>query len=455
VNNVLINTDGGLYGPGTFVDYGNTYTTTGGVSNVQQYLSGGRNWYVSSPVTTAVPATITSASIVQGYDEPSSGWVPESASLDVLKGYVATIQSNGTVSFTGKALNTGVPVNSWMTSSGGAKSGYNLVGNPYPSYLNWDLVNAASTNLEPTMWYRTKNAANTAYVFDTYNATGHIGTGNNGTPVTALIPPVQSYWVRVASGFASGILGVDNTMRAHDGTSNRLKAPALASQQVLRLQVSNGVNSDQAIVLFNQNASNGFDPFDSEKMSNNIASVPEIYTIAGTEPLVINGLNSYTINDEIPLGFTTGEGNLFTIKATEISNFDSNTKIVLKDNLLNNEKELVVGNDYSFSSDPVTTSTRFSIAFKSTSFVTNVNTPDASGAETMYVFRNANNQIMLHRNNPVGEGTVVVFNAMGQKIVSIPTTGTSTLINDKLLPGMYVVTLTVNGNSSTRKITIY
>jgi len=457
VNNVMINTDGGLYGPGTFVDKGKTYTNTGGVSNVQQYLKGGRNWYVSSPVTTAVPGTVTSASLIQGYDEPTSSWIPESASLGILKGYAATIQSTGTVTFTGGALNTGVPTNSWMTSSGGAKSGYNLVGNPYPSYLNWDLVNARSTNLEPTMWYRTKNAGNTAYVFDTYNASYNpgVGTNNNGTQITSLIPPVQSYWVRVQSGSNSGILGVDNSMRSHqDASTNRLKTKAQVSQQVLRLQVSNGVNSDQAIILFNDKASNGFDPYDSEKMSNNIATVPEIYTLAGSEPLVINGLNSFVLDDEIPLGFTTGEGNVFTIKATEISNFDPNAKIVLKDKMLNTEKELVVGNDYTFSSDAINTSSRFSIVFKTTSFVTEVNNKVGDGSESMYVFRNHNNQITVHRNDAIGEGTVSVWNGMGQKLMNIPTTGVVTVIDQKLAPGVYLVSVNVQGKSELKKITL-
>jgi len=456
VKNVTINTDIPL-GPGTFVDKGNTYTNTGGVSTVQQYLTGGRNWYISSPVTTATPGSLTTASSVYNYNEPTTAWILESSALSVLKGYAAGVQSTGTVTFTGGALNTGAPENSWLTSSGGAKSGYNLVGNPYPSYLNFDLVNASSTNLESTMWYRTKNTGNTAYVFDTYNAASGVGTGNNGVNVTSLIPPVQSFWVRVANGFNSGILGVNNSMRSHaDLTTNRLKVKGQANsgQQLLRLQVSNGVNSDQAVVLFNAKASNGFDSFDSEKMSNNLASVPEIYTLAGTEPLVINGLNSISSNEELPLGFTSGEGNTFTIKATEINNFDPDLKIILKDKMLNTEKELVIGNDYSFTSDAISTSTRFSILFKTSTVITGAINPDYTGSESLYIFKNQNNQITIHRNDPIGEGTVTVYNATGQKIVNIPTTGVVTLVNNKLLPGVYMVTVNAQGKNTTKKITL-
>ena len=115
-------------------------------------------------------------------------------------------------------------------------------------------------------------------------------------------------------------------MRSHepaaDGNNNRLKAPATSqvAQQVLRMQVSNGVNSDEAIVLFNPNASNGYDAFDSPKMTNANVAIPEIYTLAGTEPLVINGMNSIKYDTEIPVGFTTGQSNQFTISAIETSN---------------------------------------------------------------------------------------------------------------------------------------
>jgi len=43
------------------------------------------------------------------------------------------------------------------------------------------------------------------------------------------------------------------------------KAPTLSNtiQQVLRLQVSNGTNNDEAIIIFNEDASNGYDDYDS------------------------------------------------------------------------------------------------------------------------------------------------------------------------------------------------
>jgi len=207
-------------------------------------------------------------------------------------------------------------------------------------------------------------------------------------------------------------------------------------------------------VVFDPRASNSFDSFDAEKMTNASAVIPEIYTLAGTEPVAINGLNSVSTNSELSLGFTAGQYDMYTIKATDIRNFDPDIHIILRDKSLNAEKELSVGSNYSFTSDVTNSTTRFSLIFKSTSVVTgDVNV--GSENESLFIYRDKNNQINVHRINVIGEGTITVFNSTGQKIVNIPTTGVLTLVDAKLLPGVYMVTVEVQGKSTTKKITLY
>ena len=462
--NLYINSDAAT-GTGTFVDMNATGSTGGltvsGATNVQQYVSSGRNWYVSSPVASAAAGIVTgtTGNTLWSYAEPSATWITTDPSFTVAKGYVANvIPINGNIMFTGGALNTGAQSNSTLTRSAVASTGFNLVGNPYPSYLNWLLAQTNSTNLEATMWYRTKNSAvPSVYVFDTFNATPGVGTTNNGIAVTGFIPPMQAFWVRVLTGQTTGTLSLTNAMRTHqDVATNRLKTRSSAgsTQQVLRLQVSNGINSDEAIVLFNAKALDGYDAYDSGKMSNNNPAIPEIYTIVASEKLVINGLNSVYTNEEVPMGFTTGEDNSFTIRATEISNFDENTKIVLRDKLLNTEKELVTGNPYIFSSEKVSTTSRFSIVFKSTSVTTGIGNTDASGSESIFIYRNQEGQITVNRKDAIGEGTVTVCNAIGQVLTSQSTTGTITVVEKKFIPGVYLVKVSIAGKSTTKKVII-
>ena len=451
-------------GTGTFVDSNPTGgLTVSGTTNVNQYMTSGRNWYISSPVASAPTSIVTgtSGNALYSYDEPSTSWFTidathNDASFVPTKGYVVNMASSGNVTFTGGALNTGTITNSSLTSTGATKTGFNLVGNPYPSYLNWLSVLASgnTTNMEPTMWYRTKSSS--TYVFDTFNATAGQGTNNNGyAAVTGLIPPMQAFWVRAVAG-QTGTLGFDNTMRSHQDqsvTTNRLKAPAVANatQQVLRLQVSNAVNSDEAIVLFNPNASDGFDAYDSEKMSNNNTDIPEIYTLAGTEQVAINGLNSVETNPELPLGFTTGASNTFTIKATEVTNFDAGTQIVLKDNLLNTEQDITDGTAYTFTSDVASTTSRFSVIFKSVGVTTGVQA--ASGDQTVLIYKNANNQIAVNCTGSISDDAFIsVYNTLGQKLELKKIAGTTTLIDKAFTSGVYVVTVNNGGTSTTKKV---
>jgi autotransporter-associated beta strand protein len=437
-------------GSATFVNNGTATVTT---ANVQQYLTSGRNWYVSSPVSAAPYTALSTATKVYKYDEPSAQFVEvTTGTLSPLTGYISqTTTASSAVTFSG-TLNDGVQTVTLPRTYGVTKAGFNLVGNPYASYVSWDA--AEKTNLEPTMWYRSMNAGATSYVFDTYNATSSIGTSNNGEVVNSNIPPMQAFWVRVKPSVmgvdTTGTLTFRNSMRSHKGASDlKLKSRAMAdaTQQVLRLQVSNGTNSDEAVVYFNPNASDGLDDYDSPKMSNANAAIPEIYTLAGTEKLVINGLSAVTPEETLPLGFTTGQSNSFSIKATQITNFDG-MKVYLRDNVLNTEQELTDASSYTFTSDIATTTTRFSVVFKAAGVTTGIN---ASTDQAVVINKNANNQITVNCNGAINSDSFVsVYNALGQKVSAQQITASNTIISSSFNPGVYVVTVN-NGNKTTTK----
>ena len=455
-NNFTINSDAS--GTGTYVDNGTT--TIGGIANINQYLTSGRNWYVSSPLTNATSA-VFSASVahpIYWYDEAhgsTAQWAQinnTSTSLTPMLGYIANLASTGPVTFNG-TLNTGSKSITVYRTAGQTKEGFNLVGNPYPSYLDWEA--ATKSNLLSTIWYRTRSS--NAYVFDTYNATGSLGTNNNGNgAVTKYIPPMQAFWIRVDAGQTQGTLSVDNSMRSHTATTNLLKSRVISTidQPVLRLQVSNGTNSDEAIVYFNPNASNGYDNFDSPKMSNSSVSVPEIYLTAGGEQLAIDGLNSIQYDTELPLGFTTTntQNSLFSLKVSQFSSFDSSTQVYLKDYQSADPTQLINltdGTNYTFNSDAVNTTGRFALIFKSTSISTGIN-PDSN--TNVWLSLNGNNQVVV--NNASAETQIGVYNELGQKLLSQSMKSTIKTLDTQFAPGVYLVTITNAGKTIKKKIII-
>jgi len=432
-----------------------TITGSGAVS-IQQYLSSARNWYISSPID---GATAPSGYTYYQYYEPGTtsgtAWVtPSGSTLTAGRGYIAQL-GTGTSTFTvsGSSFSNVDKTLSLSRTTSSYSTGFNLVGNPYPSFLN---INDLKDNLDivATYWIRTKNVN---YGFDTYNIPGGMSTNKSGMPVTSYIPPMQAFWLRVASGKSSASVVLKNSNRSHqDVSGNKFRAPSVqnATQQVLRLQVSNGTDSDEAVLYSNPNASNEYDSYDSDKMFINSAVIPEIYTLSGTEKLVINGMTSIPLNQEIPLGLVTLKKgvNSYTIGTSERTNFGSDLKIVLKDNLNPDnviQTDLSSGSTYTFTSDSVTTESRFSLLF--TTIVTDLST-DAMN-QSVAVYKDASNRILVKCNPDLSNANLItVYSALGQKLVSKPVSGTTTVIDKPLGSGVYMVTVTINGKNITKKI---
>ena len=460
VNDININSDAN--GTGTFVDKNATNAhglTVNGTSTVQQYVTStakgvtGRNWYVSSPVSAAVSSTITTATTndLVSYNETTGGWDNAGSTMGIMKGYIAISPAqNTTLVFSGGSLNTGSQSVSNLSYAGATKKGFNLIGNPYPSYLDWDL--GTVSNVLTSVWYRSKSTG--AYLFQTYNTLGGLPTATNGG--TNLIPPMQAFWVRATS--ATNSVSFDNTMRSHQDqtvATNRLKSPSKANalQQVLRLAVSNGVNTDETVLYSNPNALNGADNYDSPKMTNANIAIPELYTLVEGEQMVINGLNTIPYDTEIPLGFTTGQTNSFTIKASLISNFDAGTQILLKDYQdINNPvtTDLSDGSNYAFTSDATSNNTnRFTLTFRAPSVSTGINPENNNN-----IWISTHDGQLVVNGNSNSETIVSVYNAIGQKIASQRMTESTKALNTKLATGVYMVAVSNAGKNITKKIII-
>lgn len=446
-------------GVGTFVDNGTT--NVAGSTSVEQFITGnggatpnGRGWYISSPFSNGNSGVYAASggNHLWEYSETSNGYskiTNDTTSLLPMRGYYAKVGTNGIVTFTGGSLNNGEisNLNLSRTGSTNAKRGYHLIGNPYPSVLDWSA--ALKTNIRTTMWFRTLSYSS-AMVFDSYNVLGGIGTNNNGRgAVNQYIPPMQAFWIRVDGDGNTGSITFNNSMRSHLSGNGRLLRQANAPQQVLRLKVSNRTNSDETIVLFDPNASDDYDDFDSPKMSNSNDSIPEIATFSGSEPLVINGLNSIGTGKELILAFKSGQKATCSIQATEIQNFDSDVNIVLKDNLLRQTQELAIGTSYSFTTDVTNNSNRFSLVF--TKAATGIEKTPAN--PKFSVFQKVDGSVLVRLDGDI-QGTITLFNALGQRLYSSISTGKETVLETTLSPGIYLVSMVVNGQKGTKKMLV-
>jgi hypothetical protein len=453
-------------GTATFVD--NALSPNTVAATVQQHLSVQRNWYLSLPVSAYTVPSAQDYSLfyypendAQQTTNNGAYWLNPTGSLLPTIGYIikpSTQKTGAVIEFTG-TLNSGLITNTELTNStvnNPAKHGYNLVGNPYPSYIDWN--NTSNTNLSTTLWYRTqaldvqgnlvfKNDGITPiYTFFTY-----LGNPGIGVPasVTNMIPPMQAFWVKVNSG--TGTLGFTNSSRSHKVDVNLLRAPAtkLSANKILRLRVAAGNIADETVLYFNANAANTFDTFDSPKMLNGTtSSIPDIYTTVGTEQLVINGMKDIPYDTEIPIYFKANASTAtsFTLSTPEISNFEAGTQVYIKNNLSAEKKIISDGSAYIFQPSAVGSNPVFSVIFKAPGSITDVNN---ASSEKISIFTNEQGQISINTPYPIENGSITVYNALGLLIYRTNTTGKLTVINETFAPGLYVVKV---NNVSTKVI---
>lgn len=434
-------------GIGSFIDNG---TISGaGSFQMEQYLTGsgggtpdGLFYYVSSPIPNATAATygIPSANKLWIDDEPNQSY-PEltfgAIPLEIGQGYITRMGSTGAITFNGSSYNTGDITEGSLTRTGTTATyrGYNLVGNPYPSTVSWD--NASRTNLETTMYYRTHNGS--TMLMDTYNATGMVGTSNNGSTVTGNIAPTQSFWVRVPTDGQTGSLTFENADRSHGTLTGILKTAA--EEGTLRLTLSDGNVSDEQIILFNPTAQGAYDDFDSQKFWS--TNIHQLYSTVGADTLTINGLNNPISTPTVDLGMKIHSQGNYTLNATSIT--FTETPVYLEDTELNVFQDLNLNATYSFSSNAGNIGDRFVLHF---SEITGI----SEAENNINVFANSNIIYVILSESTAGN--IKVLDMSGRVLHTQPISSDRTTIDLNSSSGIYVVQVETSTNTITKKVTI-
>lgn len=341
-----------------------------GTYNVKQTITGGNNgsspngrfWYLGSPVSGGLSSILDAAgaNIVKYWDEQSAAWIEitdNTSALTVGRGHYlrSNTPGNHDLTFTGGSLNNGAYTFN-VTANGSSFNGFNLVSNPYASYLKWDDV--TKTNVGSTIWYRTSNGANNM-VFDTYNSNGNVGTSNNGNgTVSQFIPPMQAFWVKV-EGSTTGSIAMDNLDRSHHISGMQGMHSMDSKLMFANLSLEKDSLRDQAIVYCSYETTDAQDAFDSEKMIQ--AGSPQLYSKIGDKKMVINAKNFMQRNEATPLYMNIHNTGTHTIKLGEFnSTFGS---IWLEDKTTQQFQNLLINDTYTFESQAGQDIARFVLHF--------------------------------------------------------------------------------------------
>lgn len=389
---------------GSFIDNGSV--SGSGVFHVERYINRNKFHYVSSPIQVAggnATSALFTRSHTSGNYNPNFYYYQEAYNLsgdvntapagefdvnnlvpawayahngeagaDIAmqpkNGYAFWSDQDLNVDFTGN-VNTGdMPFGnltytpndpfsgSYVNNIPNLYDGWNLVGNPYPSSINWDLIKNDIVNLDEGI-YVWNGTAYSNYVNGLSS-----GSLNNGG-LTNLIPPMQAFFVRANKENPS--FSINNTHRAH-GTNGYLKGNEKQQKDnLVTLKIIANGNTEITHIYFEPNATEDFDSrYDALCLYAQMNEVPNLYSIAPDNTIfAVNALPEESMkNYQLPIGlrlFTSGN---YSISIENFNGFDS-VRVFLEDKYTNQIVYLDNTQNYSFNHSSGDVRDRFVLHF--------------------------------------------------------------------------------------------
>ncbi|OWK73512.1 hypothetical protein CBW16_08335 [Flavobacteriaceae bacterium JJC] len=364
------------------------------------------------------------------------------------------------------AFFTGKPVNGKTTYNlaySGALLGYNLVGNPYPSNIDLNLLyadNSAAIESTFRFWDNTVNEIyeqqGTAYqgnAYAIYNAAaGAAGTGipapglGQGASGSSKIP---NKITKVGQGFmvkslgANKVLNYSNHIRLADNTGAFFYGKERKDDRYwLQMAAPSGITSTLAVVYF-AGGNKLFGTEDSKILDNS----DEIYSKAGEEKVSINGSSNFVNTDVVALGIKGFAAGQYRISLREREGvFANGQSIYLKDKYTGAITNLSEGG-YVFNAGAGESTGRFEILYQPEAVLA----ADHSVREELAVYRDGRDFVVKAKNANITD--LELYDMAGRLIYKILPNSKKAVINAEVLSnGAYLLKIHQNGHVTARKI---
>lgn len=343
--------------------------TVSGNVTVQRYMSGeGRIYrYISSPVSDAMVSQWKDDFIITGnfldpsptqktcgvqisssspslyyYDEtalgtidvgyttyPRPGFSTTNSPIVVGLGYATAIRRCDTptvIDVTG-SINQGIislPLT--YTVSDPAADGWNLVGNPYPATIDWDLSGGQG-------WTKTRISNIISIMDDAGGMMRYYDPGVTEDIPGGLIATGQAFWVR-ATAAAPGLTIREGVKVTTVGEFFRESIPDIPS---FALSLSTGNRYDKAYVKMHAEAKSTLDDFDAPKISNPTFSFSTLSE--DNISMAINAYSELSCNTELKVGMNGVKPGNYAINVESRGQFKG-YRFILVDHFLNKEVPL-------------------------------------------------------------------------------------------------------------------
>ena len=452
-------------------------TVTGNISYNRYVNSVGTNEWdlIGAPVdgqsissfASANSSTLgTSSNIyaIGSYDNATNTWtnyttstIGSAGNFDRGRGYQMASVSGGTgiLKFTGtpaSTTQTQAIINNDAANAGTGKR-WNLVANPFPSYIHGN-ANAHATNNFLTV--NTDKLHDSYEAIYGYDADGSGYTAYNNTSSALNLAPGQAFMV-ASDNTSSDNISFTTDMRTIEGGDDLIVGDILEDTFELIIKLYDGdTELDYTKFYFADGLSLGLDPgYDAGNFNQGASLMSRLVEEDEGVGLVINAMGLENVNDVVvPLEINRESGNSFRIS---IDTFDiyAGTNVYLEDNV---QGTMTLLNEQDFELTPENNLSgvgRFFIHLTETTF-----------SIDNEVDTNLLNAYKLDRNNFIivegltvqsGITNVKLYSLLGREILSTElnnSINTQTISTERIDTGVYVIKLQSGNNLITKKLII-
>lgn len=361
---------------------GDNNLTVNGTVSVERYITGGV-WHDLSASTQN--QTVNNLFFdhnpdvwLKSYNEPDNSRTnitSLSAPLSSGAGFEIWVETgdNVTVSFDGPLKTANVTLTTSSTPplsySGAEPLGYNLIGNPFASPLDWDEGTWALSNMTNGIWV--------------WNGSTYLDwVGGVGSLTDGIIPMGQGFFVQTTSAAASITIPMD--ARVHS-TQTYYKGAA-STPDHMWIKAIKGEKNDQLTIVFADDATEGYDNGrDARKMMAFSGNAPQIYTLEQDKKFSVDGLPTLTeAGRTVSVMYHVGESG----EQRLLANLESlpEATVVLEDKLTGAVQDLNENPEYIFEAEKGDDPERFALYFNPTP--TTLNELNNNADLHVYAFKN-------------------------------------------------------------------
>ena len=340
--------------------------------------------------------------------------------------------------------------------------GFNLIGNPYPSPIDWKASSGwIKTNVDDAIYFfnastPSNNAANDSLqyqgVYSSY--INGVASGN----ADRIIPAMQGFFVHVSTiSPTDATIIFNNGVRTND-LNPVYKSSSIDHRPILRFSAtfdqSNGIPDPYVLYLDDQATMNFDGDFDALKLMNTDYRIPNLYELSNNNKLSISGI-PYPIDSltTIPIGIKTRKEGWINFQANDLSKLPTEYTLYLIDKYSHMRQDLRVNPKYRFYLKSGEFDQRFELVFA----WTDPNNPPATvESAKLFTLTRLGGSTMVNTNLPAeAQGKLMIFNMLGQLMMNETVYGSQTYeVGAGWQSGIYVISLVAGNNKYSEKIII-